>query len=163
MAVEVRPAVIDDVDGIVSVAEAAWHAAHAPIVGEAAVERFLEEFYDADAFRRLIDDDAALLAVATADAVRGFVAARPDDDATDAYHLTRLYVEPDRWGEGIGRRLLRWAEDRAAANGAGRLTLGVMAANDRAMGFYEAAGYRRADAFFDDRLGTPGYTYQKVL
>lgn len=164
MDVELRPAREADVGGIQRVADAAWHAAHAPIVGEAAVEAFLEDFYDAETFRTLLDRDEALLDVAVdGDAVVGFAAAAPTEDDRRTYHLSRIYVDPDRWGEGVGGRLLERVERLAADRGADRLTLGVMAENERAVGFYQAAGYERTDDFYDDRLDTPGYTFEKEL
>lgn len=104
-----------------------------------------------------------MFAVADDDNGVGFVVAGPEEGANDTFHLTRVYVRPDSWGQGIGQKLLAWAENRVRDRGAGRLTLGVMAENDRAVAFYEAAGYRQADEFYDDRIDTPGYTYEKEL
>lgn len=164
MGVEVRPATAADVQGIRQVAAAAWHEAHAPIVGRETVEGFLDEYYDAAAFRRYFEADEPCLAVAIEDdAVVGFVSARPDDDRPEAFQLGRIYVSPARWGEGLGGRLLDHAEAAVAERGGERITLGVMAENDRAVGFYEAAGYERVGEFYDDRLDTPGYTYAKQL
>lgn len=164
MDVEVRPALPADIEGIQRVAAAAWHAAHEPIVGTEAVESFLEEFYDAASFEAYLDDETLVLAV-TADAegpVVGFVSLRPADDHSETFQLGRIYVAPERWGEGIGQRLLEFAEAAVRERNGDRITLGVMAENDRAIGFYEAAGYDRVDEFFDDRIDTPGYTYEKV-
>lgn len=164
MAVEIRPAREADVEDIRRVAEAAWHEAHAPIVGEAAVESFLEDFSDAETFRTLLDRETALLVVAVdVDGVVGFSAAGPDEVSPSGFHLSRIYVAPDRTGEGVGQRLLTHTEQSVRERGGERLTLGVMAANDRAVEFYEAAGYERTDDFYDDRLDTPGYTFAKEL
>lgn len=165
MAVEVRPATPADVGGVRDVAEAAWHAAHAPIVGASAVESFLERYYDAAAFERLLEADEAVFAVADgSDAgVVGFVSARPDESDPEASQLGRIYVTPDRWGEGLGRRLLEHVESRVREQGGERIALGVMAENDRAVRFYEAAGYQRVDIFEDERLDITGYTYEKAL
>ena len=43
------------------------------------------------------------------------------------------------------------------------MKLHVMAANDRAVRFYEAAGYDRADAFHDDEIDARAYEYAKNL
>lgn len=79
MAVAVRPATEADIEGIRAVAEAAWHAAHEPIIGADAVESFLAECYDADAFRDILADQESVrfVAVDDADGVVGFVSARP--------------------------------------------------------------------------------------
>jgi len=164
MAVECRLAGPGDVDGIQRVAEAAWYAAHAPIVGEGPVTTFLAEHYDPTRLRSQVDDGSCIVEVAVSGGeVVGFAWVVPADGAPGTYSLARLYVAPDRWAEGIGSRLLDRAERRALQRGGRRLTLGVIAANERAVGFYESAGYRRVDAFHDDRLDAEGYTYAKSL
>lgn len=144
------------------VADRAWHAAHAPIVGEAVAEAFLEEYYDAETFREHVADEASILLVAVEDEVVGFALAGPTDE-DETFGLSRIYVDPGRWGEGIGRRLLDRVEAAVADRGGRRISLGVMAENDRAVEFYEAAGYERTGAFRDDRIDTEAYTYAKEL
>lgn len=38
-----------------------------------------------------------------------------------------------------------------------------MAENERAVNFYESAGYGREDEFYDDQIDTHGYTYAKPI
>ena len=52
-----------------------------------------------------------------------------------------IVVRADRRGQGIGRALLAWAEQRAAELGCCKLTLEVLSNNLRAMACYERAGY----------------------
>jgi GNAT superfamily N-acetyltransferase len=52
--------------------------------------------------------------------------------------LDGLFVEPDLWGQGIGRALVDAAAHQARKKG---LTLTVIA-NPRARGFYESCGFR---------------------
>lgn len=165
MDLDVRAATEADLGRIREIAEAAWGTAHEPIVGADAVATFLDEHYDRESFEPYLDADRALLAVAEPDddEVVGFVSVSPDDDRPERFNLGRIYVDPDRWGEGVGGRLLAQAESAVAERGGERIRLGVMAENDRAVGFYESAGYERIDAFHDDRLGTEGYTYEKAL
>lgn len=183
MAVEIRPATPADVDGIRAEARAAWHAAHAPIVGVDAVEAFLADYYDAASVRSHVADDDAVLDVAVDagersdfdqgdgpgggggpdERVVGHVLASPHGDDGASFALSQIYVVPDRWGEGIGRRLLERVERKVRRRGGERISLGVMAENDRAVCFYEAAGYRRTDTFYDDRIDTSGYKYAKSL
>lgn len=163
MVVAIRPAADGDVTGIRTVAERAWRAAHEPIVGADVVESFLAEYYGEDAFRDRIDRDDVVLAVAVDESVVGYVFAPRDDEDPATVHLSHLYVAPDRWGEGVGRRLLARAEARAHDLGGEEMHLAVMADNDRAVGFYEAAGYRRTGSFYDERAETRSYRYEKTL
>lgn len=165
MDVDVREATEADLDRIREIAEAAWARAHEPIVGADAVAAFLEEHYDRASFEPYLGADRALLAVAEdADGeVVGFISMSPDDDSPGRFNLGRIYVDPDRWGEGVGGCLLAHGESAVAERGGERVQLGVMAENDRAVGFYESAGYERVERFRDDRLDTEGYTYEKAL
>lgn len=54
--------------------------------------------------------------------------------------LEDLFVHPDAWGQGVGRRLLAEAERRAAALGFRGLHV---IANRRALPFYAAAGFQQ--------------------
>jgi ribosomal protein S18 acetylase RimI-like enzyme len=163
MSVEIRPAEHADVDGIRSVAERAWYAAHEPIVGEAVVASFLEAYYDVESFRDRVDADDVILEVAVDDGVVGYVLAIPAEEDDGTVHLAHIYVAPDRWGEGVGRELLARVAAHARDLGVERVELAVMAGNDRAVAFYEAAGYRRTGSFYDDRADTRSYSYEKGL
>jgi ribosomal protein S18 acetylase RimI-like enzyme len=61
-----------------------------------------------------------------------------------AWEIGRLMVAPDLSGRGIGRWLLRHAEDEAPA-GVGTITLFTGARNVRNLAMYERAGYTRTD------------------
>lgn len=164
MAIEIRSAKPADTEGIRRVAEQAWHSARAPIIGTKTADEFLERYYDAETFRSLIETEESILDVAVdgeTDVV-GFVGATPSEDA-GTFDLGRIYVRPGQWREGIGRRLLAHAERAVERRGGERIRLVVVAENDRAIEFYESAGYRRDEEFYDERIDTSGYTYVKEL
>lgn len=165
MAIEIRRGRPADIEELQRVASRAWHEAHAQIIGAETVEEFLDDYYDAESFRSEIEDGETVFGVAvdTADAPVGFVSARPTEDDPTVFDLGRIYVLPDRWGEGIGRRLLSHAEGRIEDRGGERVRLGVMTENDRAVSFYESARYERVGEFYDERIATQGYTYAKEL
>jgi ribosomal protein S18 acetylase RimI-like enzyme len=161
MAVEIRPAESADIAAVQAVAREAWFAAHEHIIGEETVEQFLAEYYDRDSLEGRLDAETVFL-VAVDERVVGFAVAGPTDDPT-TFVLGRIYVSPERWGEGIGRRLLRAVERRASEQGGDVMRLGVMAENDRAVAFYEAAGYERVGERDDERIGTTAYEYETEL
>lgn len=163
MALDVRPATVEDIDALRRVSRRAWHAAHAPIVGADTVEEFLADYYDEASFRAAVRDDDTILRVAVDDAPVGFASASPTDGDDATFVLGRIYVLPDRWGEGVGRRLLAAVETAVERRGGERVRLAVMADNDRAVRFYEAAGYVRCDDFYDGRVGTRSYRYVREL
>jgi ribosomal protein S18 acetylase RimI-like enzyme len=165
MTIEIRPAERSDIDGIQSVATRAWHSAHGPIIGTEAVEMFLHEYYDTASFESRIDHDPTILdvAVETRDDIVGYVLASPAEEDNTTFSLSHIYVAQNHQSEGIGRQLLDHTEQVVSQNGGERITLGVMAENDRAVNFYESAGYSRSDTFYDDRIDASGYTYINEL
>ncbi len=76
----------------------------------------------------------------------GFVTVLSGKGAIQA-ELEDLFVAPEVWRLGVGRKLLAEAEHRAAALGA--RTLHVVA-GERARPFYEASGYRVARTIATD-------------
>ena len=60
----------------------------------------------------------------------------------DAGYVHGLAIRRDFAGLGLGRELLRWAEDRAALSGKRYLRLDCVAKNRRLNEYYERAGFR---------------------
>lgn len=178
---DVRPARDGDVPAVQRVASAAWHAAHADIAGADVVEEFLAEYYTVARLREDVADESRLFLVAddpgdggddgtdTGESgaertgVVGFALALPAEGEPGVYALGRIYVHPDRWGEGVGSRLLERVETEVRERGASRLRLGVMAENTRAVEFYESRGFERVDDGHDDRLDVRRYVYARDL
>ena len=82
--------------------------------------------------------------IATADVAEldgrlaGFSIVLPPPAPGGDAELDGLFVEPDAWGQGLGRRLVDAAAARARSLGAGGLHV---IANPRAEGFYAACGF----------------------
>ncbi len=77
------------------------------------------------------------------------VAGRGPRDATYG-HLSRLYVDPPRWGTGIGRTLYECGMTHLRAQNLRTATLWVLEANVHARAWYERLGWRLTT----DRLTT---------
>jgi GNAT superfamily N-acetyltransferase len=69
-------------------------------------------------------------------------------DAADARlgHLQSLYVHPDWWGRGIGRRLHEAVVDHLTSESLCWVALWVLEANTRARSMYERWGWTQTDA-----------------
>ncbi|PSQ37668.1 hypothetical protein BRD05_00085 [Halobacteriales archaeon QS_9_70_65] len=69
----------------------------------------MARWYDPDGVAaRVAGDDAFFVADGGDDGVIDYVSGAPaDDDDPDETVLGAIYVDPDRWGEGVGSRLLR--------------------------------------------------------
>ena len=74
-------------------------------------------------------------------------------EAKGAQFVENVAVDPARRGQGLGRRLMAFAEDRARAAGLGRLWLYTNARMTENRDFYISLGYRvtgrRREAGFD--------------
>lgn len=150
----VRPATPSDVEGIYATTYRAWQAAYDGVVSAS----ILDGMASPDAgpppdrsewLRTVIGaEEMAELVAVEGDAVLGFAEFLWDAAYTrgfvssDGVELGAIYVDPDRWGEGIGTRLLERGIEELP-DGVERLALGVLVHNERAKAFYERRGFER--------------------
>lgn len=134
---EFREATPADAVAVQRVARAAWHAAHAPIIGGDAVEEILAEWYNREDLEAAIERDDTTMLLAVEEEVIGFADGGPSEEGPTDAVVWRLYVHPEQWGNGAGTELLGRLFDDLRARGCDSVWLAVMAENDVARGFYE--------------------------
>jgi ribosomal protein S18 acetylase RimI-like enzyme len=140
VATPIETATIQDVPAIQRVADWSFHAAYADLLEPELIDALLSEWYATERLREQIADPETVFLVARRGGrVRGFVDVTPHE-SPDAYFLSRLYVEPSLWGEGVGTELLT-AATRRLDDDRERLDLTVLAGNERAIAFYERRGF----------------------
>ena len=89
-----------------------------------------------------IGDERHWLVVAEEDGEPvGFASLRPYG-TDEACHLSNLFVEPERWGQGLGRGLLEQAVAELRRRCCPTGTLSTHTANERARRIYERLGWR---------------------
>lgn len=78
------------------------------------------------------------------DAIVGFATTSPSRDGDLGYfgELGALYVDPERWGCGVGRELMSAARAQLAERGFKDALLWVLVGNARAERFYRTDGWR---------------------
>lgn len=106
-----------------------------------------------DAFERLLSEPAFLVAEGPSGVVGYVVADVTPNLGRDIGHVKDLAVTPDHRGRGIGRRLLRAAVARLAAQGAVVVKLEVRESNEPARGLYRSEGFsalRRVPRYYSD-------------
>lgn len=154
---DIREAAPDDAPAIAAVARASWHAAYDDLLGAETVDATVDDWYDPEALREQVSRENAVFLVAVVDgSVVGFTDAGPagdNDPHADAF-ISRLYVEPDRWGAGIGTELTAAVARRLRAAGHETVWLEVFAENDAGKSFYEGAGFERVGATEETFGGT---------
>ncbi|WP_435180348.1 GNAT family N-acetyltransferase [Halorussus sp. AFM4] len=146
---DVRPAAADDATAVRRVARESWHAAYDDLLGAETVDAVVDEWYDPQHLARSIEREDGVFPVAEGgeppdSEVVGF-AQGVLGDGDDPAELPRIYVRPDRWGEGAGSALLSRVEAWLTDRGAERLRLVVLADNEVGNRFYETHRYDVVD------------------
>jgi GNAT superfamily N-acetyltransferase len=153
--IEVFRADPQDAEGIARIHAQAREASYAGIAVESrGPEPLLSE--RVELWRDLLTGDGdqafTLVAEARGDAV-GFcsvaTASRDADRGAHTGEIAALYVDPKRWGKGIGTALMTKALDELRNAGCDSATLWVLAENEPATRFYAKCG------FTPDGLGGP--------
>ncbi|MBV9333832.1 MAG: GNAT family N-acetyltransferase [Candidatus Eremiobacteraeota bacterium] len=122
----------------------AWEAAYRGLIPDDVIDARTVETRTAQWRARI--PDARLIVLVACDencSVQGFASAQrlaPPDPGFQAF-LQTLYVRPQSWGKGIGRKLLAAMCSRLAARGVRNVALRTMRLGD-ARHFYERLGAR---------------------
>ncbi|WP_276355366.1 GNAT family N-acetyltransferase [Cohnella caldifontis] len=112
----------------------------------------------------IVDQGRVVGAIAMDKDIREATASYPWTGRKDeAWSIHRLAVHPERQGQGLGGRLLRFGEDRIRASGGTSIRLEVYAANPGAIGMYERAGYGRVGETRYPMRKHPYFCYEKLL
>ena len=146
---QIRRAQPEDAAALARVHVAAWQAGYAGIVPESRLRQFTVEKREA-VFRQMLSQDEGKTWLAEEGGeVFGFIilgTCRDEDvDASQTGEIWGLYVAPERWREGIGRRLQDFAEEHLATAGYAEAVLWVFEDNLNGRKFYEALGYTLDD------------------
>ena len=156
----IREATPDDAASIAQVHVDSWIGAYRGIVADEILDNLSVERRK-QGWARVLSEGSTWAFVAEVEgAVRGFVGCAPIDASDDQFagldphataELTTIYLDPQWWGEGMGRALMNRAVDDLRSRGFDSMVLWVLEANDRARRFYEAGGWRddgaRKDCF----------------
>jgi GNAT superfamily N-acetyltransferase len=139
---EIRPLTDADIDAVARIHVRSWQAAYAGIV-PADYLASLDPAVLAERRRRRSRTPGTHTLVAELDRrVIGFATFGPDRDDPRTGELYAIYVDPESWGAGAGRRLIEAAQGVLTEAGFPGMRLWVFTANDRARRFYERAGLR---------------------
>jgi ribosomal protein S18 acetylase RimI-like enzyme len=142
--VPVEPARADDAQAVAQIHVDAWRAAYAGILSDDYLAALSVE-QRAAMWRDAIARQQPELLVARRDGgIDGWISIGPSRDegaAADIGEVWAFYVAPARWSTGVGRDLWQRARERLIERGFASAMLWVIAANPRAIGFYERAGF----------------------
>lgn len=141
----IRRATTEEAGAIAAVHIASWRAAYRGHMPDAVLDP-LDLEQRTGQWREILTSPGVESWVADAPPVVGFCTLHLESQAIGALppaEITGLYLHPDHWRRGAGRKLTRAAVARAGEAGCGRVVLWVLLENRSARLFYEALGFRR--------------------
>lgn len=104
--------------------------------------------------RLLTKPHRTLVAEGVEGSVAGYCSVVPDRQGGDGVaEIAALYVSPEQWRQGCGRRLCGTALAAAVADGFTAMALWVLRGNVRAISFYEQMGFSPDGTTQVERLG----------
>ena len=151
---QLRPAQPDDAMAVARVHVRSWQVAYRTLLPDDYLSQLRPEdrakSYD---FANLDPSKPRTIVAADAGVVLGFATTMPSRDADLPEHgeLCALYVDPDKWGQGIGAALIAAARANLLTQGHRKALLWVLVGNARAERFYRIDqwmpdGCRRTDS-----------------
>jgi ribosomal protein S18 acetylase RimI-like enzyme len=153
--VEIRAARPADAPAVAGVHVRSWQAGYRELLPAAYLDALRPEDRAARyTFDRDGSDDPETIVALVGDLIRGFATIGPatDIEDRDIGELLALHVDPDSWGQGLGRMLIGEARRRLAARGFAEAILWVLAGNTRAERFYRADGWLADGARREDEI-----------
>lgn len=142
---QIQPATLDDCQSIAQVHVESWQQAYEQILPTPYLASLSVTEREA-MWRQAVERwPSQLLVARTEGQIVGFVsfgASRDDGASPECAEIWAIYVRPALWSSGIGRELWLAARQRILQAGYKSISLWVFASNERAIRFYERAGFR---------------------
>ncbi len=137
----VRQATDEDADRMKAIGETGWETTYAGFIDRPNREKYLaSDFWSIERLRDVIERDDCRTLVADAGSVAvGFITIEPVDAET--VELTRLYVNPEYRGGGVGRALWEAALAEIRTRGIRAVLVNVFGDNLQGRRFYERLGF----------------------
>jgi ribosomal protein S18 acetylase RimI-like enzyme len=157
MVVTIRPASVDDADAVGEVHVRAWQSAYRGVMPDDYLDGLQAQDHATRWRQHLIapSSDEELLVVVDDHRVVGFASLGPAIDSDAPCDIGQLYainLDPDVWGRGLGRALLKVATSRLRERGYVEAVLWVVPDNQRARRLYESEGWSDDDLRRDDEV-----------
>jgi GNAT superfamily N-acetyltransferase len=131
----IRSACVEDADAIAAYHHRCWVIGFSSLLEPGVVDR-MDPLGKLERWRRWLAPGSGFV-TKVAD-----LSGTPVGHATVSGHeLVHLFVDPDHWGRGLGRRLLEVGEDLLRSTGHRDIELDTMVGNERALNLYRSAGW----------------------
>ncbi len=125
-----------------------WHAAYDELLGKEQVDYMTAHFQSAGAIAgQIAEDNYIYFYITERGKKRGYVAVVPEPSRL---FLSKLYLDPDLYGRGLGQTILGEIAHMARRLGLDSVYLTVNKGNARAIRAYEKFGFVRTDSAVTD-------------
>ena len=158
----IRPLAEMDYQEAISIVNENWKSIYAEYVnpdllGDAGCSarelELMNEFRRRDLGEYVWEEDGQVLALLS-------IGDTADSDKAGAFEIWRIYIAQRAQGNGIGSRLLAFAEAFAKEKGYGEIVIWAFKENTRAIAFYQKHGYRIEK---EEYLEAPYFAYSTRL
>lgn len=153
----VRRADAQDAGAITNVHIASWRGAYAGVIPDDVLAALDAEKRETAWLQVLNSADASTWVAIASQRLIGFASVGParDEDSDDGdLELYSMYLDPESWGRGVARELMRTIDTEVTT--AVPLSLWVLADNKRARHFYQRFGFSHDGVErIDEYAGTP--------
>jgi ribosomal protein S18 acetylase RimI-like enzyme len=141
----IRPASMEDIPSIQTIAEHSWERDYDILTRETARET-VAEWYSEDRLRTDVESDTSLVLVADQqeEGIVGFshsAWSSEEDTDPEVGTILRLYIDPDHRRTGIGSQLLEETRAALTERGIEQIEAMVLAANEPGNDFYRSEGF----------------------
>ncbi|OWP55844.1 MAG: hypothetical protein B2I17_09155 [Thermoplasmatales archaeon B_DKE] len=159
MSVVVKKLVEEDAEIVQEIATASWNFTYKGIYDYEYIEHWLTDHYSLEGIKKdlrksLSEDGLLFLGAFTDSLCVGFMECKFSHGEAD---LLRLYVRPEKVGQGYGKALLQHAENLFVKHSIKKCILEVNLKNSRAIIFYKNFGFRITEIRDDDYLMVKDY------
>lgn len=154
MKINIRSAAIKDAQPIAIVHVASWAKAYDGLLLKSFIESYNMERRKKLWTNTLTNDLADVLVAECGNEIVGFLSYRePRGDQTGhSIELNSLYIKPEFYSLGIGRRLLENFEKRISNSAYKQIVLWALDTNQRALNFYRKHGFSETGLKGKERL-----------
>ncbi|OBF84386.1 acetyltransferase [Mycobacterium sp. 852002-51163_SCH5372311] len=143
---EIRPAAPEDALAVARVHVRAWQVAYRGLIAQAYLDSLKPEVWAAKyAFHRTGPESPTTLVAVTGETVCGLAMFGPyrGVELPHSAELLAIYVDPDHWDTGVGRKLIVATREQLRRHGFTEAALWVLDGNARARRFYGRDGWSR--------------------
>jgi diamine N-acetyltransferase len=137
------------IEHVAELARVIWSEHYIPIVGRPQIEYMLENVQSAAAIADQIEQGWEYYLCLCESGDCGYLAILPQPDEGRML-LSKLYVDSQMRGSGVGCRMLAFAEQQCRRRGLGLLWLTVYRGNADSIAWYERRGFVNAGSFIQD-------------